>query len=325
MSGILVFLQTDGSRILKASLAALEAARQMKQAWSKPKVAGVLLGPGARALAAEASKYGLDALFFCEAAELERYLAVPYSQALWSAYQEAGCDALVVPATSLGKDLLPRLSARADAGQASDIIAINSDGSLRRPMYAGDVLADVTIETAHKMISVRATAFAPAQPTSAGGAPVELKVDFDLGIAGEVVGYEGSKSDRPELADAEIVVSGGRALQSAENFQKYIFPLADALGAAVGASRAAVDSGYAPNDWQVGQTGKVVAPSLYVAVGISGAIQHLAGMKDSKVIVALNKDGDAPIFEVADYGLVADLFDAVPKLAEAIKAARAGG
>jgi electron transfer flavoprotein alpha subunit len=191
-------------------------------------------------------------------------------------------------------------------------------------MYAGNIIADVELLSAVRLVSVRGTAFAPATKEGAPGAVAELGLSADPELHeqprfGQIVSFEQSKADRPELADAEVVVSGGRALASAENFEKIIFPLADALKAGVGASRAAVDSGYAPNDWQVGQTGKVVAPNLYLAVGISGAIQHLAGMKDSKVIVAINKDPDAPIFEVADYGLVADLFEVAPQLTAAIK------
>jgi len=221
--------------------------------------------------------------------------------------------------------MMPRVAATIDAAQASEILAVNSDGTLKRPLFAGNVLADVELQGPKRCITVRGTAFPPAERTSATGTLVPLiSVAFVEAQAGEVVSYELSASDRPELGDASVVVSGGRALASSENFQKYIFPLADAFGAAVGASRAAVDSGYAPNDWQVGQTGKVVAPQLYVAVGISGAIQHLAGMKDSKFIVAINKDSEAPIFEVADYGLVGDLFSLVPQLTEAVKKAKAG-
>jgi electron transfer flavoprotein alpha subunit len=191
-------------------------------------------------------------------------------------------------------------------------------------MYAGNILADVELLSESRVVSVRGTAFSPAQKDGAPGAVTQLDLSADPELKeqerfGTIVSYEQSKADRPELTDAAVVVSGGRALGSAENFEKVIFPLADALGAAVGASRAAVDSGFAPNDWQVGQTGKVVAPTIYIGVGVSGAIQHLAGMKDSKVIVAINKDPDAPIFEVADYGLVADLFTAVPELTEAIR------
>jgi electron transfer flavoprotein alpha subunit len=191
-------------------------------------------------------------------------------------------------------------------------------------MYAGNIIADVEVLSTIRVVSVRGTAFSPAVKGGTKGSVATLSLAADPELReqprfGEILGYEQSKADRPELTDAEVVVSGGRALGSAESFEKVLFPLADALKAAVGASRAAVDSGYAPNDWQVGQTGKVVAPNLYVAVGISGAIQHLAGMKDSKVIVAINKDPDAPIFEVADYGLVADLFAVAPQLTEAIK------
>jgi electron transfer flavoprotein alpha subunit len=221
--------------------------------------------------------------------------------------------------------MLPRVAVLLDGAQVSDIMAVNGDGSLKRPMYAGNIIADVEISAAVRVVSVRGTAFAPATKEGSKGGVVSLNLAGDPELKeqprfGEIVSFEQSKADRPELTDAEVVVSGGRALGSAESFEKVVFPLADALKAAVGASRAAVDSGYAPNDWQVGQTGKVVAPNLYIAVGISGAIQHLAGMKDSKVIVAINKDPDAPIFEVADYGLVADLFEVVPQLTEAVKA-----
>ena len=230
-----------------------------------------------------------------------------------------GYDAILVPATSVGKNFAPRLAAKLDVAPISEIVEIVSPDTFVRPIYAGNALETVQSSDAKKIITVRATAFKAAG--EGGSAPVE-KIDAGAGapktrfVSDEIV-----KSDRPELAGAKIVVSGGRAMGSAEEFHRVIEPLADKLGAAVGASRAAVDAGYAPNDYQVGQTGKVVAPQLYIAIGISGAIQHLAGMKDSKVIVAINKDADAPIFQVADYGLVSDYKTAVPELMDALTAA----
>ncbi len=215
-------------------------------------------------------------------------------------------DAIVAPATSRFKNVMPRVAALLDVMQVSEIIKVVAPDTYERPIYAGNAIQTVKSKDAKKVITVRTSTF---QAAAAGGsAPVEsVAAAADPGLS-SFVGEEVAKSDRPELTSAKIIVSGGRAMQSRENFAKYIEPLADKLGAGVGASRAAVDAGYAPNDWQVGQTGKVVAPELYVAIGISGAIQHLAGMKDSKVIVAINKDEDAPIFQVADYGLVADLY-----------------
>ena len=207
---------------------------------------------------------------------------------------------------------MPRIAAMLDVAQISDVIAVESPDTFRRPIYAGNAIATVQSSDPVKVMTVRATAF-PAAPTSGGAASIEVvAVVADSGKS-SFVSREVTKSERPELAAAKIIVSGGRGMGSAENF-KILEPLADKLGAALGASRAAVDAGYAPNDWQVGQTGKIVAPGLYLAIGISGAIQHLAGMKDSKVIVAINKDAEAPIFAIADYGLVADLFQAVPEL-----------
>ncbi len=232
--------------------------------------------------------------------------------ALASAYSH-----ILFPATAGGKNVAPRVAAKLDVAQISDITLVVSPDTFERPIYAGNAIATVQSADATKVITVRTTGF-DAAPASGGSAAVEsVAAAADSGKS-RYVGSEIAKSDRPELTAAKIIVSGGRALGSAEKFNEVMTPLADKLGAALGASRAAVDAGYAPNDWQVGQTGKIVAPQLYVAAGISGAIQHLAGMKDSKVIVAINKDPEAPIFSVADYGLEADLFAAVPELTKAL-------
>ena len=224
---------------------------------------------------------------------------------------------ILFPATASGKNIAPRVAAKLDVGQVSDVTKVDSPDTFERPIYAGNAIAIVQSLDATKVITVRTTGFDPATATGGSAAIEAITAVADSGKS-TFLGSEIARNDRPELTAAKIIVSGGRALGSAEKFTEVITPLADKLGAAMGASRAAVDAGYAPNDWQVGQTGKIVAPQLYVAVGISGAIQHLAGMKDSKVIVAINKDEEAPIFSVADYGLVADLFVAVPELVKAL-------
>jgi electron transfer flavoprotein alpha subunit len=224
---------------------------------------------------------------------------------------------ILFPATASGKNIAPRVAARLDVGQISDITKVIAADTFERPIYAGNAVATVQSADATKVITVRTTGFDPAAATGGSAAVETQAAQADSGKS-TFMGSEIAKSDRPELTAAKIIVSGGRALGSAEKFNEVMTPLADKLGAALGASRAAVDAGYAPNDWQVGQTGKIVAPQLYVACGISGAIQHLAGMKDSKVIVAINKDPEAPIFSVADYGLEADLFTAVPELIKAL-------
>jgi electron transfer flavoprotein alpha subunit len=273
-------------------------------------------GQGTKAAAEAAAKLqGVKKVLVAEGAAYEHDLAEPLAAlivALAPPY-----DAIVAPATSRFKNVMPRVAALLDVMQVSEIIKVVAPDTFERPIYAGNAIQTVKSKDAKKVITVRTSTF-QATPAGDAAAPVENAASAaDPGLS-SFVGEEVAKSDRPELTSAKIIVSGGRAMQSRENFAKYIEPLADKLGAGVGASRAAVDAGYAPNDWQVGQTGKVVAPELYVAVGISGAIQHLAGMKDSKVIVAINKDEDAPIFQVADYGLVADLYQAVPELTEAL-------
>ena len=227
-----------------------------------------------------------------------------------------GYSHILAPSTTFGKNLMPRISAKLDSQQISDIISVESDDTFKRPIYAGSCIATVKSNDSVKVITVRSTAFDPVSTNNSGIEVSDIEAQDSLGIS-KFISEEIAKSDRPELTAANIVISGGRGMQSGDNFH-LLDSIADKLGAAVGASRAAVDAGFVPNDYQVGQTGKIVAPDLYIAVGISGAIQHLAGMKDSKVIVAINKDEDAPIFQVADYGLVADLFNALPDLEAAL-------
>jgi electron transfer flavoprotein alpha subunit len=301
---------------------------QLKDATNKAMTAAAALGgevhilvagggEGTKAAADAAAKLqGAAKVLLADAPIYEHDLAEPLAALIVKL--AANYDAIVAPATSRFKNVMPRVAALLDVMQVSEIIKVVAPDTYERPIYAGNAIQTVKSKDAKKVITVRTSTF---QATGEGGsAAIEsVAAAEDPGLS-SFVGEEVAKSDRPELASAKIIVSGGRAMQSRENFTKYIEPLADKLGAGVGASRAAVDAGYAPNDWQVGQTGKVVAPELYIAIGISGAIQHLAGMKDSKVIVAINKDEDAPIFQVADYGLVADLYQAVPELTEALGA-----
>lgn len=319
MSNITVFIQQNNGKIVKASLAALQAAFEIKDVFGLSEISAVCLGIGSSSIANEIAKYGVNSVYYSEASELENYRPMAYSQACIKAIEESDSSIFVCASTSNGKDFSARVSAKLEAGQLSDIIAVNQDQSFRRPLYAGNAFVDAEVLTEKKVITVRGTAFEAKEETGSSATVIELSIDFQLEKEVEYISLDAPESERPELADASVVVSAGRAMQSAENFEKYIYPLADALNAAIGASRAAVDAGYAPNDWQVGQTGKVVAPNLYIAIGISGAIQHVAGMKDSKVIVAINKDEDAPIFDIADYGLVADLYEVIGPLTEAVK------
>jgi electron transfer flavoprotein alpha subunit len=271
----------------------------------------LVAGKGCRGVAEQAAKLdGVTKVLLVESDALEHRLAEPTAALIVSLADKY--DALVAPATTTGKNVMPRVAALLDVMQISDITKVIAPDTFERPIYAGNALQTVKSTDKKKVITVRTSTFQAAG--TGGSATIEaVSPPADPGLS-TFVGEELSKSDRPELTSARIIISGGRAMQNRENFTKYIEPVADKLGAAMGASRAAVDAGYAPNDWQVGQTGKVVAPELYIAVGISGAIQHLAGMKDSKVIVAINKDEEAPIFQVADYGLVADLYQALPDL-----------
>ncbi|MBX9908257.1 MAG: FAD-binding protein [Beijerinckiaceae bacterium] len=303
----LLIAEHDNASVKDATNKALTAAKQL----GGP-VHILVAGQNAKAAADAAAKLdGVEKVLLADAAIYGHNLAEPLA-ALVAKLAE-GYDAVLAPSTTTGKNVLPRVAALLDVMQISDVMKVVSPDTFERPVYAGNAIQTVQSTEAKKLMTIRTASF---QATGEGGsASVEtVSSGEDPGLS-TFKGEEVAKSDRPELASAKIIVSGGRALGSGENFTKVIEPVADRLGAAMGASRAAVDAGYAPNDWQVGQTGKVVAPDLYVAVGISGAIQHLAGMKDSKVIVAINKDEEAPIFQIADYGLVGDLFTIMPEFA----------
>ena len=306
----LVIAEHDNAELKSATLNTIAAASAIGG-----DVHVLVAGNDAQAVADAAAKVaGVAKVLLAQAPHLADGLAENLAEQVLAA--ASAYSHILFPATAWGKNIAPRVAAKLDVAQVSDIIAVESPDTFQRPIYAGNAIATVQSADAVKVITVRGTAFDPAA-TEGGSASVEtVSAAADAGIS-SFVSREVAKSDRPELTAARVVISGGRGLGSAENF-KILDELADKLGAAVGASRAAVDAGYAPNDWQVGQTGKIVAPQLYIAVGVSGAIQHLAGMKDSKVIVAINKDAEAPIFGVADYGLVGDLFQVVPELAKAL-------
>ncbi|KPH81369.1 electron transfer flavoprotein subunit alpha/FixB family protein [Bosea vaviloviae] len=302
----LLIAEHDNVSVKDATAKALTAA----QALGAP-VHILVAGQGAKAAADAAAKLaGVEKVLLADDAAYGHALAEPLAALIVKLAD--GYDAIVAPSTTTGKNVLPRVAAVLDVMQVSDVTKVVSPDTFERPVYAGNAIQTVQSGEAKKLLTIRTASF-PAVGEG-GSAPVEAVSAAENPGSSSFKGEEVAKSDRPELASAKIIISGGRALASAENFTKVIEPVADKLGAAMGASRAAVDAGYAPNDWQVGQTGKVVAPELYIAVGISGAIQHLAGMKDSKVIVAINKDEEAPIFQVADYGLVGDLFSVLPEL-----------
>jgi len=304
----LVFVEHDNNNIKDATLSAVTAAKAFGD------VHLLVAGANCGSVAEAATKIeGISKVLVADNPAYEHPLAEELTAIVLSVAE--GYEAIIAPATTTGKNFLPRVAAALDVAQISDIVEVISTDTFKRPIYAGNAVATVQSSDAVKVITVRGTGF---EKTSAEGgtAAIENITADKVGIS-SYVGAELSKSDRPELTSAKIIISGGRGMGSGDNFA-IIEKVADKLGAAVGASRAAVDAGFVPNDYQVGQTGKIVAPELYIAVGISGAIQHLAGMKDSKIIVAINKDEDAPIFQVADYGLVADLFDAVPALEAAL-------
>jgi electron transfer flavoprotein alpha subunit len=313
----------DGS-LKKATLSAIAFAKL-----AAPAVGGkfsvLVLGARAKGAASELATFGAEKVIVCEDPSLGKYVAEHYAPTVSEVGK--GYSLIVATATSQGKDLMPRVAARLDAAYAGDCSGVSVEGQkvvYKRPMYAGNAFGTTELATPIQVATARQSEFDPAAP-SGGSSPVESIPKVAPGAAAsrvEFVALDAVKSERPELTEARVVVSGGRALK--EKFFEVLEPLADGLGAAIGASRAAVDAGYAPGDYQVGQTGKIVAPELYVAVGISGAIQHIAGMKSSKVIVAINKDAEAPIFQIADYGLVADLFQAVPALVAELKKRKGG-
>jgi len=311
---ILVIAEHDNAQLKGATLNVLAAAAKLGS-----DVHVLVAGTNVQAVAEQAAQaVGVAKVLVADAPALEHALAENLAAQVLALAADAanGYTHVLFAATASGKNVAPRVAAKLDVAQISDVIAIESADTFQRPIYAGNAIATVQSSDAVKVLTVRTTAFDAVAAQAGQAATESVAAVADSGLS-RFVGREIARSERPELAGAAVVVSGGRGIGSAENF-KILDGLADKLGAAIGASRAAVDAGYAPNDWQVGQTGKIVAPQLYIAVGISGAIQHLAGMKDSKVIVAINKDPEAPIFSVADYGLVADLFSAVPELTNAL-------
>ena len=314
MATHLIVAEHLGGKLFKGTLSAVTAAQKVGG-----DVQGLVLGKGAKAVADELAKY-VGKVHYAEADALEHRLAQPYAKVIADVAKSVGASHVWAAASAAGKDILPRVAARLDAAMASDIQEVVDDKTFKRPMWAGNIIGTVELTTPVKVITVRPTEFESAADGVSGS--VE-SVAADPGASRMAfVSFDQVKSDRPQLGDADVVVSGGRGVKGPEGFQELIEPLADTLGAAIGASRAVCDAGWVSNDWQVGQTGKVVAPNLYIAIGISGAIQHVAGMKGSKCIVAINKDPEAPIFQVADYGLVADAFKAVPELTEMLKAAK---
>jgi electron transfer flavoprotein alpha subunit len=305
---VLVLVEHDGSHIKDATLATVTAASKLGD------VHALVVGNNADSVAQAAAKIaGVAKVYVANSPALEHQLAEAVAPVVARLMESH--DAFLAPATTTGKNIAPRVAALLDVMQVTDILSVEGPDTFTRPIYAGNAIATVKSKDAKKVITVRTTAFEKAAGEGGSASVEQVDASGDPGTSG-FVGLEASKSERPELTSAKVIVSGGRAFGSSEQFHALLDPLADKLGAGVGASRAAVDAGYAPNDYQVGQTGKIVAPEVYIAIGISGAIQHLAGMKDSKTIIAINKDEEAPIFQVADIGLVGDLFKIVPELTE---------
>jgi electron transfer flavoprotein alpha subunit len=318
MARTLVIAELSGSGVRRTTLSAIACAKRIGAPFSI-----LVLGSGLQAAASELASYGAERVLVADDASLKDYVCERFAPAIAKVVREGSFDTVVTTASSFGKDLAPHLAAILDAGYAPDINAVKVEGErrqYRRPICAGNVFAWLEILSATQVVSVRATEFPAADPVSSKSPiePAPLAAPSGAAARVEFVKLEVKASERPDLGEARVVVAGGRALK--EQFMQVLEPLADVLGAAIGASRAACDAGYAPPELQVGQTGRTVAPQLYIAIGISGAIQHVAGMKGSKVIVAINKDGDCPIFQIADYGLVQDLFTAVPELVKLLRA-----
>lgn len=314
----LVVIEHDGSRVKRSSLAAITLARQLHAPYTL-----LVIGSGLSSIAGSLQAYGAAAVLTADDPELAEPLADRYAQVLAQAARQVGAKSLLAVSSTFSKDILPRVAALLDAAMLTDVISAEQrDGEFQfqRLLCAGSLVATVKIAGDIRVLTARGTAFAPAEPNGQSCPIEKLSIDAATLPKGmEFISRETTVSSRPDLTEARVVVSGGRPLKDKETFERLVCGLADALGGAVGATRAAVDAGLAPNDWQIGQTGKNIAPELYIGIGISGAIQHLSGIKDSKVIVAINRDPEAPIFQIATYGLVGDLFDIVPKLTAALR------
>jgi electron transfer flavoprotein alpha subunit len=322
MGNVLTYCEFAGESLRSNALPGIAAARQIAEHHGG-EVVVLLVGKGASAAASDAAQYASKVIAVDDAA-LESYLAESHAPIVKRVLEAEGASAVVATASAIGKDVMPRLAALLGVGVASDIAEVVGKNQFKRPILAGNAFSTIEVSSEPLLVTARQSAFDAASPTGAAGEVTSADAGDIANLGAELLRVDSTKSDRPDLNDADVVVSGGRGMKSGENF-KVLEDLADVVGAALGASRAATDAGMVPADWQVGQTGKIVAPNLYFAVAISGAIQHLAGMKNSKTIVAINKDAEAPIFQVADYGLVATWEEAVPKLTEELKKVKEQG